>query len=206
MKEIVVILGQNVLIEEYDFTNKYIIGADFGALFAIQNNLKLDVAIGDFDSITPNELTLVKKNSKKIIQLNPIKDKTDSNEAIEYAYSLGENVTILGGIQGNRIEHFLANVFLFKKYPKLVMIDHNSRIEIVTSPTKIFKNDYKYISFFALEEVVDLTLKGFKYPLTNYNLKIFDPLCISNELITTGEIIFTQGMLLMISTKQDKIF
>jgi thiamine pyrophosphokinase len=58
------------------------------------------------------------------------------------------------------------------------------------------ENKFKYISFFAIEDVKDLTIKGFLYELNNIDLSTEDPLCISNEL--EGSISFKEGLLLVI--------
>ncbi|HRF70967.1 MAG TPA: thiamine diphosphokinase, partial [Candidatus Pelethenecus sp.] len=66
------------------------------------------------------------------------------------------------------------------------------------------KTDYKFISFFALTNTI-LTLEGFQYPLTNYNLKNTDPLTISNEIIADrGIVTIKDGRILVIQSKEDK--
>jgi len=56
---------------------------------------------------------------------------------------------------------------------------------------------YKYASFFAMENISDLSLTGFKYNLENYTLCVNDSLCVSNEIIKNGEVNFTDGELLV---------
>ena len=50
------IIGNNFDLTKYDFTNKIVVGIDRGAYLAFQNNIKLDYAVGDFDSISAQEL------------------------------------------------------------------------------------------------------------------------------------------------------
>jgi thiamine pyrophosphokinase len=59
-----------------------------------------------------------------------------------------------------------------------------------------FKN---YISFFAIEDVYGLQLKGFKYSLDNYFLSTSDSLSVSNE--GSGDVTFNKGKLLVIMSK-----
>lgn len=188
------------IVSEYD----YLIGVDRGALKAIKNNVKLDLAIGDFDSITEDEYEWL-KDKVTLKCLNPIKDETDTKEAIAYAYSLSDDVTILGGIMGRRCEHFIANLTLFSNYPNLKIVDDNSLIFLKKESFILEKGPYYYVSFFAKETVIDLTLKGFKYELTNYLLKPFDALCISNNIKTLGSVTFAKGELLVILTKEDSV-
>ena len=66
----------NINLNDFDF----LIGVDRGALIAYQNNIYVNLAIGDFDSVTKDELILIQEKSK-VIKLNPIKDLTDTAEA-----------------------------------------------------------------------------------------------------------------------------
>ena len=58
------------------------------------------------------------------------------------------------------------------------------------------ENSFRYISFFAIEDIKDLTLKGFKYEIINVDLSTENPLCISNEL--QGSLNFEKGLLLVV--------
>jgi thiamine pyrophosphokinase len=59
------------------------------------------------------------------------------------------------------------------------------------------KNDYKYISFFSLNDDTMISLSGMKYNIENYNLKIDDNLCLSNEIITQCEVITNDYILII---------
>ena len=199
--KILVFIGNEVDVTKYSFNDYYIVEVDKGAKILLDNNISFNYAIGDFDSISNEDLNKIKSVSKTRI-LNPIKDETDTLEALEYAFSLSDDVTLLGGIQGKRIEHFLANICLFKKYPNLKIIDDNSYIELVKTNKDYYKDEYKFISFFPLENSI-ISLKGFKYNLDNYSLDMFDPLCISNEIVDKACLILEKGMILAIKSKND---
>ncbi len=185
------------------FNNYYdiIIGADRGALHAIKNGIIPDISIGDFDSVTDSELDIIKKNSKKIIKLNPIKDKSDTEEAIELVKDYDE-IHILGGIKGKRIEHLFANIISLINYPNASLKDEDSLIEIINDNNYKIKKEYKFISLYAIEESI-IALKGFKYNLNDYLLKTNDPLCLSNEIINNPKIELKKGKLLIIYSHGD---
>ena len=173
------------------------VGIDKGALIAIDKGIKLDYILGDFDSITSEELKIIKKKCPNIIKLNPIKDDTDTEFAINYFKNATEFI-IHGGIQGKRIEHLISNINLILKYDNINVIkDNNTRISRLLSGT-YFINEYKYISFFAKSGSL-ISLKGFKYDLDNYQFKEFDNLCISNEIENEyGEVQFNgKGVIIM---------
>lgn len=184
----------------------YLIGVDKGALNLVRNNYKIDLAIGDFDSVSEEELELIKSNAKETIVLNPVKDKTDTEEALDKALTMSNDITIFGGIKGNRIEHFLSNLTLFNKFNDLLLIDDNSLI-MYKKDLILNKEDYKlykYVSFFTFKPSV-LTLNGFKYNLDNFNLSLSNcSLTTSNEIVCEKAIIKSSEKLLIILSKADK--
>ena len=72
MKKAVIILSNIIDIPMEYLKDALIIGADRGALNAILKGIKLDIAIGDFDSVDEEELKIIENNSLNVIKLNPI--------------------------------------------------------------------------------------------------------------------------------------
>lgn len=194
------IIGNNCDLKQYDFTDSYVVGIDKGAYLATKQGIALDLAVGDFDSISQEEFLATK--AKKIIRLNPIKDDTDTHYALKLCKEF-DKIYLLGGIQGMRVEHFIANLLLFKDYPNLVIIDDYSLIRLCDYEENFQKDEYNFYSFFAVEEVIGLSLRGFKYELNDYQLKPFDSLGVSNEVITDAYLSFKSGKLLLIKSKKE---
>ena len=186
-----------------NFNNYYdlIIGADKGALHAIKNGIIPDISIGDFDSVNDLEFELIKNNSKRIIKLNPIKDKSDTSEAIDLVKNYDE-IHILGGIKGKRIEHLFSNIIDIINHDNILIKDEDSLIEVVKDNNYKVRYDYKFVSLYAISDSI-ISLTGFKYNLDNYNLKLFDSLCLSNEIINNPKIELKKGKLLIIYSYQD---
>ena len=146
----VLFIGNNYKLNKNDFIDSYIIGVDKGALFCLKNNIKMDLAVGDFDSVSINDYELI-KNTTKVVKLNPIKDDTDTEHALNLVKDYDE-ILILGGIKGNRIEHFVSMLIYLKKFPNLVIKDDYSIIFSSSKDLKIKKaEEYKYISIFSLD-------------------------------------------------------
>ncbi len=199
--EYVLIIGHDMDFNKFNFKDKYVIGVDEGAYIALKNNIKLDVAIGDFDSVSKENLNLL-EDYTKVIKLPEKKNDTDTAAALKLCKD-ATKITILGGIQGKRIEHFIANLLLMETSKCVEMLDNNSIMYIKDSSFSLKKNDYKFISFFALSETI-ISLEGFKYPLSNYSLKNTDPLTISNELTSErGIVTLKGGRILVIQSKED---
>ena len=194
------ILGGNVDLTNFEFENCVVIGVDKGAYLAYLSNIKLDYAIGDFDSISKEDLDILKSYTN-VIELNPVKDDTDTAYALR-KFKDCENLYMLGGIVGPRIDHFVANLKLFYEFPNLKIVDNNTMIMECVSGLNFLKDEYKYYSLFALEDVTNLTLKGFKYPLSNFNLSHQSGLGVSNEILDEAYVSFSTGRLLLIKTKE----
>lgn len=87
---------------------------------------------------------------------------------------------------GGRLDHFMANIGLLKKAierdVKAYIIDDKNIITMTKESIVIENIGMKYVSFYAYGgNVENLTLKGSKYELNNYELKPFEGICNSNE-------------------------
>lgn len=174
----------------------YIIAVDSAVEILIKQNITPNLAVGDFDSLSDHSLL----SNIKTVKLAEIKDETDSFVAIEEAFKLTDDVIMIGGFCGERIEHFIAHLLLFNKFPKLIIMSENSVVKLLEKGVYNIQTQ-NYISLFSYEESL-INLKGFKYNLENYLLKPYDPLCISNEVIDKGTIEVVRGKILYIESKK----
>lgn len=182
----------------FEESNEYIVGVDSGLEYLENLKKPIDLAVGDFDSIHQEKFNKIKNNCLEIIKLNPEKNMTDLAYTLDYIYNNIDynEIEIYGGISG-RVDHLLANLNLIRKYSFSIRDDKHF-IYLLKKGRHRINNFKKYISFFALEDVYNFSLKGFKYTLTNYYLSSNDSLCVSNE--GNGEIEFDKGKVLVISS------
>ena len=190
---------------EYD----YIIASDKGLEVLDKCAVKPNQIIGDFDSL--DKKVLNKYNRYKdieIIKLNPIKDYTDTDEALKHAIEIkSTSITILGAI-GSRVDHLIANINILKK-----ALDKNISCTILNEKNKIFlinknttikkEKKYPFISLIPLTTLVTgITLRGFKYSLENDIISIGQSIGISNEqLKDEAEIKIKDGILIIIKSR-----
>lgn len=187
-------------IDAGDVKNKDIdyIGVDKGVEFLIQQNIRPIMAIGDMDSLSQDHL-LEHMNIKRY---SSIKDDTDTALALDYVFSQGYDEVDLYGVTQGRMDHFMAVICLLEKYQDkhIVVYDHCNKIQVLLSGIHhIQKDNYHYFSLFAFDESI-ITLKECHYPLNDYHLKRYDPLCVSNQMNddhvvieTTNTILFMQS-------------
>jgi thiamine pyrophosphokinase len=170
--------------------------------------LRPDIAIGDFDSVSEEELIEIRKNSGQTIACDPIdKNYTDTEMAVRLALDLQPTELILLGALGTRFDHSLANVHLLalstKQQVKTTIIDDHNKISLVTDQITIEQQGYPNVSLLPLTLSVEgITLDGFQYPLTDAELTIGQSLGISNVLVSsTGIITIRKGLLLVIQSR-----
>ena len=160
------------------------IGVDKGALTLARNGKRMLLAIGDFDSVEESDLAYIKEYSDTLIQLNPIKDDTDSEAAVMYAIENGyQKIHLYGGL-GGRLDHAMINLRLVSRFPETVYLhDQNNFIfSLGEGVHSIGKRDYTYISFFTENEAT-ISLEGLKYPLDKQQLTNKDTYTTSNEIL-----------------------
>ncbi|CAM2783081.1 thiamine diphosphokinase [Paenibacillus sediminis] len=185
----------------------YIIGADKGALFLIENGISPHVSVGDFDSVGIEDLKLIQEKSIKTITCDPIdKDLTDTELAFNIALSREPDEIILLGATGTRLDHTLANIQMMiralQKNIRPSIVDAHNWITLTDNIITIEKRGYTYVSLLPITSTVKgVTLSGFMYPLDHATLMLGESLGISNQLIhESGTISIEEGQLLVIQS------
>ena len=187
-----------------------LIGADRGICFLKEKGIHPTHIVGDFDSASGDALEYFKQFPEIPIRtFNPVKDFTDTAIAMELAMEEGaDRIYILGGT-GTRLDHVVANIKLLshalERKKECILMDAHNRIRLIDQPMTIEKKKQygKYVSLFAFGgQVKGLTLRGFFYPLTEYDMTPENPIGVSNEITAeNGEISFSSGMLLVMESK-----
>ena len=157
------------------------IGVDGGCLKLLEQGLPLDIAVGDFDSVSETDLRQIQTQAKQVIQSIPEKNDTDLELALKAAFEAypEAGVTVYGAF-GGRLDHFLSNIFLptdpyLTPYMEQIqLVDGQNRLiyrpagyhEIQPDPAM------SYVGFMPVGEGY-LEITGAKYPLhqENYFLK-----------------------------------
>lgn len=198
--------------------NRYdmLLVADSGMDFLYRNRIVPDVIAGDFDSVSAEAyeyfirpLETEELAVAEILRLNPMKDDTDTEFVIREAIRRGAKEITLLGATGTRLDHVLANVHLLgiglQEAVEIELLDAHNRIRMITGEVKITKQEQfgKYVSLLPFDGAAKgVTLKGFKYPLTDDTIKSVSSIGISNEIEEETAIVSVrEGILLMIEAR-----
>ena len=191
-------LIEDVVKEDCDY-----IGADKGALTLAKLHIPMKLAIGDFDSIEKKDLACIEQYADEIIQLNPIKDNSDSlcalNEAIKRGY---DEIDMLGAF-GGRMDHSYYNLCLAYQHPNvLTLYDKTNKVYALQKGVYHIKKDgYAFISFFTNTNA-KISLEGFEYTITHYEMNQDTIFTLSNSILhDEGILTIEEGCLLVLQTK-----
>ena len=178
------------MIDSFQVDFDIFIGVDRGSLFLIEQGICPDLAVGDFDSVSEEELALICSQSKEVLQAQPEKDDTDLELAVKavFARSPQAQVTIFGAF-GGRLDHTLANIFL-PSNPEIT--PYMQQIRLCNAQNQLCycpqgRHEVKpvagmnYLAFMPADNS-RLSIEGAKYPLNESNY-FFKKVYASNEFI-----------------------
>lgn len=174
-------------ITEHPKSDDLRIAADSGYANAKALGERVDILLGDFDSLDKESLDKLPQGVERIT-VPAEKDETDTQLAVNLALSRGaDEIVIIGGLDG-RLDHTLSNMAILEAMSKLrvhcVITNGQNRVRYINSTSLLLaRSGYKYLSLIAADEVVKgVSLEGCKYPLKNVRLTRELQYAVSNEI------------------------
>ncbi len=181
-----------------------VLASDGGYRTAKKMNLNIDVLLGDFDSITYEELKEAKDRGIKTESFPIEKDKTDGEIAVDYAISEGSSEIIILGSFKEELDHALGNLFLLFKIDKAriksKLLTQYYEIEIINSKKEYLGKEGHELTLIPISEVVEgLNIKGSKYNLRNVKVEMGQTLTLRNQIIDKkANVYFKKGKIISI--------
>ncbi|MBP3667830.1 MAG: thiamine diphosphokinase [Clostridia bacterium] len=177
-------------ITEHPKADDLCIAADSGYHTAKALGERIDLLLGDFDSIG----SVPRDEGVEIQQVPAEKDYTDTQLAVEIAIERGaDEIIIVGGLSG-RLDHTLSTLAILEDLHTRglhgYITDGQSRAHYIkSSSTLVARSTYKYLSLIAADEVVKgVDIEGCKYPLKRATIRRRNQFAVSNEI--TGNVAF----------------
>lgn len=189
-----------------------IIAVDGGLAAAEELGLVPDYVVGDFDTVD-SEVTERFRRFPFIVwePHKPEKNETDTELARSRALTLGCERIVFLGATGGRLDHMLCNIHTLygclQSGVEAWLIDPQNRIRLLDGPHTFSRDALwgKYVSFLPYtEEVTGITLTGFRYPLSDKDIRRGEEvgLCISNEVTAEeARISFRDGVLICVESR-----
>lgn len=192
----------------------FVIGVDHGTIVFRNHGIKVDLAIGDFDSLDEEELAYLNEIDE-VISLPREKDDTDTEAALKWilAQGLEGEITIFGAF-GGRLDHSVSILWL-GYHPILEQIVDRVNFVQKDSFLKFYfpgiheirdERHWRYLSFILLTPISNLSLSGVKYELPGVD--VARPRAyISNEFVEDKmTLAFQTGRIAMIQAADDHRF
>jgi thiamine pyrophosphokinase len=162
-----------------------VIAADGGLEHARALGLRVDVAVGDFDSAAAEMVEAARRAGARIERHPAEKDATDLELALETALSLGPHRILVLGADAGRLDHLLAGVLaLASESLSAVQVDAvlgRARLHVVRGERTLTGEAGELISLFAVGGPAEgVTTEGLRYPLRDETLAPASSRGISN--------------------------
>ena len=191
----------------------FCIAADAGFGYAQRLGILPDLIVGDFDSAkdAPPEVLrgireIAERDPERIVQLEVMKDDTDTLKAVKIGLSRGyRKFYLYGALGGSRFDHSLATIqtltFIKHHGGRGYIMDKDSMLFIAENETiKFHRGNTGYLSVFSLSDVSrGVSLRGLLYSMEDGTLSNDFPLGVSNEFIIDeeAEVSVKEGTLLI---------
>ena len=160
-----------------------VIAADSGYESAKQMGVKVNLLIGDFDSLKGG----LPKDVPEILQVPEKKDLTDTQLAVEKAVEMGACEIFIIGSTSGRLDHTLSTLAilenLWERHKRGYIISGQNRITYIKNTNHIvLRSDYKYFSLITTDIAKGVSIEGAVYPLKNKTLNRKLQYAVSNQI------------------------
>jgi thiamine pyrophosphokinase len=185
-----------------------VVAADSGVDRAQDLGLRVDLAVGDFDSVTPVGLATARDAGADVETHPAAKDATDLELALDAALALGpERIVVLGG-HGGRLDHLLANALLLAR-PQLAGLEvvaqmGAARVTVIRDRAVLEGEVGDIVTLLPLHGAAHgVVTDGLLYPLRDEDLLPGTSRGVSNELTATSAVVtLREGTLLAVQPGQ----
>jgi thiamine pyrophosphokinase len=168
-----------------------VVAADGGADHALALGFHVDVAVGDFDSITPTGLAALERAGTRMERHPTAKDATDLELALEQAAALRPRRIMVVGGAGGRLDHLLGELLLLgaERYAgfELDALLGSATIHVIRGERTLTGTPGDLISLLALHGPArGVVTEGLAYPLRDETLAPGSSRGISNVFAARG--------------------
>lgn len=119
--------------------NALVIAADSGIDYAHELGLRVDIAVGDFDSVTPAGLARAEAEGARVERHPAAKAETDLELALGAALAADADEILVLGVGGGRLDHHVANLLVLTSDRfarcRISAVDGDARVHVVHGGT-----------------------------------------------------------------------
>jgi thiamine pyrophosphokinase len=184
----------------------YVIAADSGLDHALALGLRVDLAVGDMDSVTAAALAAAEAAGTAVERHPAAKDQTDLELALDHALALGPSRIVVLGEAAGRLDHLLGGLLLLAhpRYAEVPVEAHLGAAHVTVlhggRSVTLQGTPGDVVSLLPVNGPAEgITTEGLLYPLADEDLPPATTRGISNELLApSAQVHLRTGTLLTI--------
>ena len=182
----------------------FLVAVDGGLRHMLTLGLKPNLLVGDFDSISAEELESCRQEGVEILRYPSQKNQTDLELALDAALARGYREIVIAFGLGGRLDHSLGNLALLSR------LDLGEAVlRFDDGETEVFMAGGSFRAVCQVGDIVsllpwngavrDITTAGLAYPLKGENLLPWQPRGVSNQCTGSEfQVSHAEGALLVI--------
>jgi thiamine pyrophosphokinase len=181
-----------------------VVAADRGVDHAHALGLEVDLAIGDFDSVSAAELARAEQRGARVERHPEAKDASDLELALEAALELEpERILVLAGV-GRRLDHLFSALLLLgsARYAGVEVdaVVGDARVHVVRGARELAGEPGELLSLLPVHGPAEgVVTEGLEYPLADETLEPGSSRGLSNRFTgTEARVSLERGVLLAI--------
>ena len=187
----------------------FVVAADSGLAEANRLGARVDLLVGDMDSVRPGDLEAYERAGGEVQRHPEDKDATDLDLAITAAIVAGAaHLTVVGG-DGGRLDHLLGNALLLAA-PRHAAVEVDgvfggARIHVVRRRRDLTGAPGELVSLLALGGPArGVGTEGLRWPLEHATLEAGSTLGISNRFLADRAVVtVAEGVVLVVRPGED---
>jgi thiamine pyrophosphokinase len=164
-----------------------VVGVDRGCAIALNNNIPLTIAIGDFDSLPRSDYQRLIKSGTPLKTFPTNKNKSDAELALDWGIHQGYETLIVLGFSGGRLDHqqALMQALFAYKLPGIKLQTPDQMIQYLSKGVHVINQEKKFevFSIFTLSQAL-VSLKKATYPLNKTKIDARSIYTLSNGWIS----------------------
>jgi len=182
----------------------FVIAADSGIERAAALGLRVDLAVGDFDSVDAAALEQVAAAGAEVERHPEAKDATDLELALDAALRRSPQRVLVVGGHGGRLDHFLANAVLLAapRYGGVEIVAQmgEARVTVVRSAATLHGEPGSLVSLVPVHGGAQgVATEGLAFPLHDEDLAPGSTRGVSNRMVAdVAQVRLAGGVLLAV--------
>jgi thiamine pyrophosphokinase len=149
---------------------RFVIAADGGFAKALAAGARVDLVVGDFDSLDPDRWEELARSGADVRQYPAAKDWSDLELALDEALKRKPDEIVILGALGRRLDHELTNIHLLERglseHVPVILVDGSQSVRLVDDSHEVAGAAVgDLVSLIPISESVRATTSGLAYPL-----------------------------------------